>query len=134
MQVQFEDKEYSFDMDDIDLRQARAIKRMTGLTLKKFGDGLSEADPDAVAAAYWLMLSQNGIAVDINKLNFNVVKFLDAIGDAGDRERADELGITVEELHELSAEAVKSGVTVESLVQATHGNPTKEASAEPATT
>lgn len=79
MIVQFEDKEYNFDIEALDLAQARHIKRQTGLSVKGLLDGLAELDPEACVALYWLMLKQNGTATDMNKVNFPILKFGEAI-------------------------------------------------------
>ena len=100
MLVQFEGQEYQFDIEALDLSEARYIKRNAGLSIKGLMDGLSEMDPDALSALYWLMLKQNGQVQDIGKLNFPLLKFAEALGDAYDRAEAEELGITVEELRE----------------------------------
>lgn len=82
MLVHFEDTDYQFELEDIDVSQARYIKRQTGLSIKAFLDGLGEIDPDCVVAAYWLMKAQNGTVVDMNKVNFKLIRFGDALGEA----------------------------------------------------
>ena len=79
MLVTFEGKEYNFDIEALDLSEARTIKRQTGLTLRALMTGLEEMDPDALAALYWLMQKQNGIAADPNKVNFPLLKFAEAL-------------------------------------------------------
>jgi hypothetical protein len=86
MKVHFEDEDFELDLDEIDVMQARIIKRQTGLTLAGLQKGLSEVDPDCMVALYWLMKNQNGVTVDMNKVNFKVVKFGQALGEATDRE------------------------------------------------
>lgn len=80
--VHFEDKDYDFDIEAMDLAQARAIKSQTGLSIRKLMDGLGDFDPEAMAALYWLMLKQNGVTVDIRKVNFKVLEFAEALGEA----------------------------------------------------
>jgi hypothetical protein len=82
MIVNFEDKEYEFSLDDIDVPQARFIKRKFGMTLMDLENGLGEADPDALVALYWLMQNQNGVTVDPDKVNFKLVRFGIALKDA----------------------------------------------------
>jgi hypothetical protein len=82
MLVHFEDRDYEFDVEAIDLAEARHIKRQTGLTVKALMEGVSDLDPEALVALYWLMLKQNGQVSDINKVNFPVLKFAEAIGKA----------------------------------------------------
>lgn len=88
--VHFEGQDYNFDLEDLDLAQARSIKRQTGMSIGKLLDGLSELDPEALAALYWLMLAQNGKVTDINKVNFKVMEFGKALGDAMGDEEAEE--------------------------------------------
>ena len=84
MQIKFEDVEYSFDLDEIDLRQASMIYDKCGLTLMTLELGLGDGNPSAMRAIYWLMLSQNGREEDIDRLNFKVVKFAHALQVAGE--------------------------------------------------
>ena len=84
--IHFEDQDFEFDIDDLDVVQAKAIKRQTGMSLLKWQEGLKEADPDALVGLYWLMLNQNGKAVDMNKVNFKIVKFGNAVAEAFERE------------------------------------------------
>jgi len=87
--VHFEEQDYNFDIEDLSLSQARSIFRQTGLTVKGLMDGLNEMDPEALAALYWLMLAQNGTVTDINKVNFKVMKFAEALGKAFEDEVGD---------------------------------------------
>jgi hypothetical protein len=87
MLVQFQDKDYEFEIEDIELSQARYIKRHTTLSVRALLNGLRELDPDCLAAIYWLMLQQNGTVVDIAKVNFPVLRFAAALGDAMSREK-----------------------------------------------
>lgn len=87
--VHFEDQDYTLDLDEIDVAQARHIKRQTGMSLLAFQEALQEVDPDALVAAYWLMMAQNSKAVDMNRVNFKIVKFAAALDDAGKREAAE---------------------------------------------
>jgi hypothetical protein len=87
MNVHFEDQDYEFDFDALDVTQARHLKRQLGLTLKQFQDGLADLDPDCLVGLYWLMLHQNGKAVDMNKVNFNIAAFGEAFAKAGEEEQ-----------------------------------------------
>lgn len=82
MLIHFEDRDYEFDIENLDLAEARHIKRQTGLTVRALLDGLAELDPEAMVALYWLMLKQNGQVSDLNKVNFSVLKFAEAMGKA----------------------------------------------------
>lgn len=82
MNINFEGKDYHLDLDEIDVQQARTIKRQTGLTLLQLQKGLEDVDVDSMVALYWLMMVQNGTTVDMNKVNFPVVKFGEAVINA----------------------------------------------------
>lgn len=88
MIIHFEDTDYNFDIEALDLAEARHIKRQTGLSMRGLMDGLADIDPEALVAIYWLMLKQNGQVSDMNKLNFSVLKFAEAVGKAFDEEAA----------------------------------------------
>lgn len=90
MIVTFEDRDWSLDLDEIDVPQARIIYRQTGKTLLELQQGLENVDPECMVALYWLMKNQNGVTVDMNKVNFKIVKFGAAVIQALVRE-ADEL-------------------------------------------
>ena len=79
MVVDFEDKQYNLDIEDIDVRQAMVIKVKTGFNLLQWQAALEQADVDAIKALYWLMLAQNGVAADIDIVNFKIIKFANAV-------------------------------------------------------
>jgi hypothetical protein len=81
MKVTWEDKKYTFDLDEMSVSEAKTIKVHCGLTISQFNDGLwREMDPDAIRAAYWLMHIQSGDkAVDIDRLDFKAVRFMEAL-------------------------------------------------------
>lgn len=87
MVINFEGHAYSFEVDNIDLQQARYLKRQLGLTFRQFQDGLKELDPDALAGLYALLVMQNGKAVDVHKVNFKLVEFADAFSAAQEDEK-----------------------------------------------
>ncbi len=89
MKIQFEDREYDLDLDEIDVAQAKVIKIHRGLTLKGLSDGLNELDADALAAAYWLMCVQSGLTgVNIDQVNFKIIRFAEAIAKAAEAAEA----------------------------------------------
>jgi hypothetical protein len=90
MIVEYEGEKLTFDLDEIDVQQATVLKRKLGLTLLSLDAGLTEGDPDALRAVYWLMLVQSGHkGVDIDDVNFKIVKLANAIQDAADKENAE---------------------------------------------
>lgn len=88
MLVKFEDKEYSFDLDELDVSQATTIKNRYHFTLLGLEQGLMTGDPDALRCIYWLMLWQNGERKNIDNVNFKVVKFAAALQEANAAEEA----------------------------------------------
>lgn len=82
LHIKYEDKEYTFDLEEITLSQARIMKDRCDLTLMGLEEGLGNGDPDAMRAMYWLMKCQNGEPEDIDRVDFKVVKFARAIDAA----------------------------------------------------
>lgn len=88
MLVHYEGKDYEFDIDDLDIVQATMLQRKYKLNLLSLQRGLLEGEPDALRAVYWLMLMQNGQRVNIDNVQFKIVKFANAIQEAVERENA----------------------------------------------
>lgn len=86
MQVEYDGETYDVDLDDMDLAEARHIKRKTGLDIKGLYDGFMSLDPEALAALYWYMMKRRGKGVDIHSVNFKIAKFGAALIDAYVRE------------------------------------------------
>lgn len=82
MIVEFEGKTWTLDINEIEVRQAAVIKVKTGYTLLEWQAALERGDVDATKALYWLMLAQNGVAADIDLVNFKMLKFITAVGAA----------------------------------------------------
>lgn len=93
MQVDYDGAQYSLDLDEIDVVEATYIKVKTGLTLLGLQAGLGEADPDALKALFWLMNKQSGKAVDIERVNFKIMKFIEAIKDSQGKEPDSETAV-----------------------------------------
>ena len=88
MKICYEGEELEFDLEQITVRQAMMLKMKLGLTLLGLDQGLSTGDPDAMLAVFWLMKTQAGDKVDLDDLDFKVVKLANAIQEAVDREEA----------------------------------------------
>ena len=82
MIVVWDEKDYTLDFDDIDVKQASYIQNHFGLTPMSLRAGLFATDPKAVVATYWLMMKQSGKTVDPEKVNFKIMKFWDVVTDA----------------------------------------------------
>src|ERR1700761_3607989 len=87
MLVIYEDEEYVFDLEDITVGQAKIIQAATGHTLMTLEKGLENADPGALVAMFWLMQVMNGHAMPIERVDFKIVKFANALQAATERER-----------------------------------------------
>ena len=86
MKVEFEDREWTLDIDEIDVAQAMVIKVKTGFNLLQWQAALEQGDVSAAKALYWLMLAQNGVNKDLDMVNFKVLKFIAAVGKASEGE------------------------------------------------
>jgi hypothetical protein len=82
-----EERDFEFDMDEMDLNQADYIKRTFQLTPLKLQEGLDEADPSAMRAIYWLMCKQNGITINPLKVNFKLGRLVIALNKAAKAEK-----------------------------------------------
>lgn len=87
MIVVWDEKDYEFDIDDLDVKQASYIQNHFGLTPMTMRSALVEMDPKAIVATYWLLMKQNGVTIDPNKVNFKVVKFWSALMEAFNAEQ-----------------------------------------------
>lgn len=88
MKINYDGREYNFDLEEIDLTQATIIKDKYGLTLMGLEEGLMNGDPAVLRSLYWVMLAQNGEPDDIERVNFKIVKFAKALDKAGTEEAA----------------------------------------------
>lgn len=82
MLVNYDDREWELDLDEMDVKQARTIKVATGLTPLELQRGMVQVDPDALVGLFWYMQVTNGEKCDIRRVNFKLVKFSNAISDA----------------------------------------------------
>jgi hypothetical protein len=55
---------YDYDIDHLSVRDAMILKSATGLNLQPFSIGLSQLDPDCMAALAWLLQTQAGVKGD----------------------------------------------------------------------
>ena len=86
MKVEFEDRVWDLDVDEIDVAQAMVVKVKTGFNLLQWQAALEQGDVMAAKALYWLMLAQNGVNKDLDTVNFKVLKFIAAVGKASEAE------------------------------------------------
>jgi hypothetical protein len=80
VKIEFEDRTWKFDMDEIGVRQSRAISAyMGGMSLLDWEDSLakdagSETWLKAMECLYWLMLEQAGEQAQIGERDFAVLR------------------------------------------------------------
>ena len=86
MKICYEGEELDFDLEKITVRQAMLLQSKLGLTLLSLDQGLAQGDPQAMLAVFWLMKTHSGQKVDIDDLDFKVVKLANAIQEAVDAE------------------------------------------------
>jgi hypothetical protein len=87
MVVEFEDKRYSFYMDEITVRQAIVIRRETGFTLADFFNALEASNDEdfteALTILYWLIICPHE---PLATVDFRLTRFLAAFKDASVQE------------------------------------------------
>lgn len=82
MLITFDDQEYKFGFDEVDLRDAIYIQNQFGLTMTDLYEGFRKSDPKALLAIYWLMGKQNGKTFNLQTVNFKLMKFDAALTEA----------------------------------------------------
>jgi hypothetical protein len=89
MKIQYEGEYLEFDLEEVTLAQATYLHKKLGLTLLGLDRGLVEGNPDALRAVWWLMQQQAGnTKVNIDSLDFKIVKLTNAIQEAYEAEQA----------------------------------------------
>jgi len=78
MIINFEDRDWDFQLEEIDLKQAIAIQLAYGFTLDDWYQALEHSDARALQCLYWLMLQQNGVIKPIAECNCKIM----ALGEA----------------------------------------------------
>ena len=68
MKVRINDKEYSADVEDFTLGEAREIKRLSGFTLGNFGEALNDSDPDAITALVWVCVRRENPSITLEEI------------------------------------------------------------------
>jgi hypothetical protein len=89
MKIEYEGETLEFDLEEVTVSQATVLKRRLGLTLLSLDQGLMDGDPDALRAVMWLIQTQAGKKVDIDELDFKIVKLANAIQAAVEKDAED---------------------------------------------
>jgi hypothetical protein len=88
VEVKYDDKIYSFDMDDITVQQLKTLfSHMGGMTLASLEQGLQVGDPNSLTAIFWLMMENSGNSMPLDRVDFKVVRFFRALNDAAVAEK-----------------------------------------------
>lgn len=74
--VHFEDRDWEFEDDKVQLKQAMVFHQEYGLTLRAWQDGVKDLDPRSIACSYWLMLQQNGVVRPLRDVDFDTLAFM----------------------------------------------------------
>lgn len=92
--VEWAGKTYSYDPEDITVRQGMVIKTYTGLDLKPWEHALNDGDVKSWQALMWLMKQMNGERTQIQTEDFPIVRFMNTFNqasqDAADAQAAEE--------------------------------------------
>src|ERR1700727_1056043 len=88
MKIEFEDRVWEFDPEQIDLQQAIAIQLTYGFTLNDWYEATEKADARALQCLYWLMLQQNGVIKPIKDCNCKIIALGEAFSAAQEAEEA----------------------------------------------
>jgi phosphoglycolate phosphatase-like HAD superfamily hydrolase len=89
MKICYEGKELNFDLEELTLEQATVIYKRLGLTLLDLDKGLIEGNPDALRAIYWMIVQNDDPNIQIEDVNFKIVKFANAVQEAVEKEQAE---------------------------------------------
>ena len=79
MLIKWQDVEYTLDIDRMTVANAAVIKKHTGYTVMTLMDGIRVGDPDAMRATYWLMQIQSGNQCDIDRVDFVILDYMQAL-------------------------------------------------------
>lgn len=82
MNVNYEGTNYTFDLEDLDLRQAKTMEAIGIKNLQDLQERLGAADLDALTFGFWLMLSQSDKEIPITDVAYKPLKFMKALGVA----------------------------------------------------
>lgn len=84
-----EGREIQFDQDTMTVKEARLLKKLTGMGLRSFGEGMRDGDVDALMGMVYLAMRRDGVAIPWRRLDDFNIGDLDVIAD--DEEEAAKL-------------------------------------------
>jgi hypothetical protein len=86
VKITFEDRDWQFDEDELDTKQATVLYYTYKMTIEDWIAGVSHADQRSLHFSYWLMLQQNGVIKPIADCNPKIIAFAVAYGAAREAE------------------------------------------------
>ena len=84
-----EGREIEFDQDSMTVKEARLLKKLTGMGLRQFGEGMRNGDIDALMGMVYLAMRRQGVVVPWRSLDDFNIGDLDVLPD--DEEEAAQL-------------------------------------------
>lgn len=84
VRVEYDGKQYAFDMEDMTTNDAEVMEQAGIPTLKALAERLSEGERVALTFVYWLMKRQDGSKARLDQVagEFKPMRFLRALDEA----------------------------------------------------
>jgi hypothetical protein len=82
VQIKWEGKEYAYSPGEVRVKEGIVIKVHTGLGLLSWERACRDLDPQAIQALLWLIKSRNGEPCEVAMLDFDILAFMTAYGEA----------------------------------------------------
>jgi hypothetical protein len=83
LEIEYEDRIYLLDLEDMEIEHVRAMERFGIASLKALEERFAEGDLNAILVYYWLCLVQNGEpAARLERVRCRPIKFVKAMGVA----------------------------------------------------
>lgn len=80
MKIEWEGSTYTYEPEDIDIKQATVIKMHTGMGLVSWERACNDMEPAACQALMWVIKAQNGEITSVSEINCKPMKLIMAIG------------------------------------------------------
>lgn len=90
MNITYDGRDLTLDIEAITTKQAIVIQGYSGFTLMPLLNGVREGDPRAITAIAWLAYTQSGDTLAIAELDIAVFRFLEAFNTASQAAKAAE--------------------------------------------
>ena len=90
LEIDYDGREYTLDLEEMDTDDARVMERFGVKNLKQLEEGIGEGDLSALTVAYWLMLKQSGEpGTRIERVRIKPIKFVKALAAASEKLNAE---------------------------------------------